>query len=536
MQCSGYQHAFRRFVAMLFLGAFTFGPFVARAVNVSSPVVVASHADLTQGALVNASPDVSISAYPGTGMRYWIATFYRPDSGMFQALFQGDNEHPFTSVAWTKPTCNVNSNGFCVNGSGVAFTQVMTTDTRYLWFAGLYQPQPNDGGMLALIHEEQAGSGNPYRIGLAWSTDSGNTWTYLGRIISTNGTPDLNIQGVAYLVKDGYLYVYYSDADDSGARGLSVARANVNDVVSAARIGGLGASLWHKYYAGDFTEAGLGGRTTVLLPNVITHTQAIHSQYTGKYYLPVTQMAADDPATSTVQNSFVKLYESVDGIGWTSGVTIADESGSSLWKNGGYQYCSVVDPDGRPNGETGAIFNVYCMKDLRANGESDNGLYRWRVDLSGGAGFYRQSKDFSSQQGPYWRYQTGRDSVIYDMTFQSSFWQGSDRWSAIYADALHPAANEIPVLKWIAPRAGTVRIEGTVRDADVTCGNGVSASVVHNGTQIFSADIDNGDTVGRGMDMLRQVAAGDGIFFMVSARGTDFYCDTTRWDPSIGYQ
>lgn len=536
MRFRGFIRFFQRAFAVLAVGSL---PTVAAALpgfEVSSPVIVATPAELTQGQLANSQPDAPLSSYTVSGTRYWIGSQWNYAGKITHSLLQGDAEHPFASVAWTKSTCNLDAaNNYCVDGPGTAFTRLVPADVRSLWFVGLYQPQPSDGSLLAIIHEENAGEMHRHRIGLAWSTDNGNTWTYLGRIISPYGDPDgVNIQGAPYLVKDGFIYVYYTDVGDgtlpSGSNGLAVARANLNDVLAAARAGGTGTNLWHKYYAGGFVELGLGGRSTLLGPYGITHTQAVHSQYTGKYYILLTVMAWSGA------DSFVKLYESADAINWNVSVTLADEPAGGLRPDGGYQYCSIVDPEGRPNSEANDIFNVYCVKDPLSSAAPHVGLYRWRVNLSERPEHYRQSKDFAGQQGPYWWYQTGRDSLIYDMTFQNGFWQGIDRWSAIYADAMHPASNEIPVLKWVAPHAGTVRIEGTVRDADITCGNGVSTSIVHNGTQIFAADIENGDTVGRSIDMIRQVAAGDGIFFMVAPRGTDFYCDTTRWDPSIEYQ
>ncbi|PTR33692.1 hypothetical protein C8J98_103455 [Luteibacter sp. OK325] len=535
MKFKGFTKLLQYSVAVVVIGVATVIPVAVAGTQVSSPVIVATSADLTQGMLANSQPDAPLSSYTVAGTRYWIGSQWNYSGKITQSLMQGDIEHPFTSIAWTKETCNLSAaTGYCIDGPNTAFTKVVPGDVHSLWFVGLYQPQPSDGGLLGIIHEEKVGTSSRNRIGLAWSADNGNTWTYLGRILSAYGDPDGgNIQGAPYLVKDGFLYVYYTDLGDgtlpAGSNGLSVARANLSDVLTAARAGSVGSNLWHKYYVGGFVEPGLGGRSTLLGPYGITHTQAVHSQYTGKYYVLLTVMAWGD------SDSFVKLYESIDAINWTPTVTLADEAASNLRPDGGYQYCSIVDPEGRPNAEAGAYLNVYCVKDPLSATTPHVGVYRWWVDLSGTTQMYRQSTDYSAQQGPYWWYQSGHNSVIYDMTYEG-FWHGTDRWSAIYGDAMHPAADEIPVLKWVAPRAGTIRIEGTVRDADIGCGNGVNTSIVHNGTQIFAADIDNGDTVGRSIDTVRQVAAGDGIFFMVAARGTDYYCDSTRWDPSIRYQ
>ena len=505
---------------------------VRAAIQVASPVIVATRADLENGNRANTRPDASTSSFMIQGQRFWLTSIWGRDTQIEHALTEGDVNHPFATDKWLKSTCKRVSN-FCVDGSGFAFTRVVPQDVQDLWFVGVYQPDPSNQELLGIIHEESVGGTDRQRIGLAWSSDGGNTWAYLGRIVSQYGDPSgSNIQGAPYLIKDDYLYVYYADTGDGSApaAGLGVSRARLVDVLSAARSGSVGVGLWYKYYAGNFTEPSLGGRSTLLGPFGINHTQAIYSSLTGKYYLSLSMMSGDG------QDSFVKLFESTDAIQWSLSAVLADESSGSLRPGGGYQYCSIVDPDGYADGAAKGQFDVYCVKDPLPENIPQVGLYRWRVNLSGFPRYYRQSVDYSANQGPVWWYQSGKDNVIYDMTFDGSFWRGIDRWSAIYNDSMHPAAYETPVLKWVAPRAGRVRIEGTVRDADIACGNGVDVSVVHNGTEIYAASIENGDTVGKSIDTFRDVATGDGLFFMVAAHGTDYYCDGTRWDPSVIYQ
>ncbi|MFC4528142.1 hypothetical protein ISN76_14060 [Dyella halodurans] len=507
--------------------------------NITSPVIVSTHAQMTSGTLVGTQLDAPISTYTWGGSRYWFATAWALSGGLKQSMLAGSLDNPYATVAWTKDTCHRASSNFCINGPYTAFTTIVPSDVVQLWFVNLYQPQPNSGNLLAFIHEEQVGnsggvSGNQEgftRIGLAWSSDGGNNWTYLGRIISPFGdVQPLNIQGAPYIVKDGYFYVYFTDSPtgDSSSLGIGVARASVSDVIAAAQAGNVGTNLWQKYYNGSFSQPGLGGQPSPIAPWGITHTQAVHSSYTGKYYLPLTFMSWGGVDTS------VKLYESTDAVTWTPSLVIADESAASQRPNGGYQYCSAVDRDGSVNGEVGQYFYVYCEKDPLAD-QSNFALYRWEVNLGPSVDAYRQSSDYSSSQGPVWSYQFGGTGPIFDMTWLSPYWVGTDSWARIYPDSMHPGTSQVPVLKWVAPKAGTVFIGGTVRDADPTCGDGVSASLVHNGTQIFSATIANGDTVGQSPNMYLTVAAGDGLFFMVGPNSNN-YCDMTRWDPSINYQ
>ncbi|GLQ45751.1 hypothetical protein GCM10007862_08020 [Dyella lipolytica] len=467
-------------------------------------------------------------------------------------MLQGSLDSPYTAVPWTKDTCHRASNNYCVNGSYTAFTNIVPTDVVDLWFVNVYQTDTTGTNLLGFIHEEQVGNSGGTssnqegltRIGLAWSSDGGNDWTYLGRIISPYGdVQPFNIEGAPFIVKDGYFYVYFTDSVTGVpppanncttgypcviTEGIGVARASVNDVIAAAQAGNVGNNLWQKYYNGSFSQPGLGGQPSPIAPWGITHTQAVHSSYTGLYYLALSSMAWGGVDTT------VKLYESSDGINWSPSYVIADETAATQRPNGGYQYCSLMDPNGATNGEVGQYFYVYCEKDPLAD-QSNFALYRWEVNLGPSIDSYRQSSDYSTTQGPVWSYQYGGNGPLPDMTWQGTYWVGTDSWARIYQDAMHPGTAEIPVLKWVAPKAGTVFIGGTVRKADPTCGNGVNASLVHNGTQIFSASIAYADTVGQSPNMYLNVAAGDGLFFMVSPNSNN-YCDMTRWDPSITYQ
>jgi hypothetical protein len=492
---------------------------------------------MTSGTLAGSQLDAPLATYLSSGTRYWLATSWALSGGLKQSLIRGDLDKPYSAIGWTKDTCHRNSNNYCVNGYYTAFTTIVPTDVVNLWFLGVYQTDATGANLLAFIHEEGVGNTGGTasnregltRIGLAWSSDFGNNWTYLGRIISPYGDPQpFNIQGAPYLVKDGYFYVYFTDS-----AGIGIARARIADVIAAAQVGNVGNGIWQKYYNGSFSQPALGGQSSPIAPWGITHTQAVHSSYTGKYYLALTFMAWPD-ANGNPINTSVKLYESADAINWSPSFVVADEPGVSQRPNGGYQYCTLADPNGGLNGEVGQYFDIFCEKDALSD-QSNFALYRWKVNLGPSIDSYRQSADFLSSQGPIWFYQYGGTGVLPDMSWQGSYWVGTDPWTRIYPDSLHPGAGQVPVLKWVAPKAGTVFIGGTMRKADPTCGDGVSASLVHNGTQIFSANIAYNDTVGQSPNLYQTVAAGDGLFFMVSSNGNN-YCDSTRWDPSITYQ
>jgi hypothetical protein len=565
--------------------------------RILSPTIVASHQQMLSGTqLSNTQMDAPMSTYTVLGHRYWMtAQWRRIAGGITHSVHEGDFGRPYQTTLWTKETCNRNAQNYCVNGPGTVFTSIAAsaTDVVDLWIVSLYQPQPvDDGELLAFVHEERVGgTGGPNaaaegdnaegktRIGLAWSADHGNTWTYLGRIISPRGDPKKhNIQGAPYVVKDGYFYIYFTDAltNASGQKTgelIATARAPVASVLAAARAGNTGNNLWQKYSSqngdafstpsgGSFSSPGLGGSAGGNGLWGITHTQAAYSTYTQKYYLPLTFLSW--PSNGQTINSSVKIYESDDAVNWNPSpkFVVADEPGATLRETGGYQYCSIVDTAGGVNATVGQRFYIYCMKDpiiekkfggqepaeSGAYGPKNFGIYRWEVNLGPAVDTYRQSVDYTSQENARWKYMWGTGAALEHMHWLNGYWQLPGTYAAIYSDSFHPGVSEMPALTWVAPKQGTVRIEGTLRSANpqITelafpwCGDGVGFSVIHNSSPIFSTSVGPADTVGKSIEspsdqpITANVSAGDGIFFII-APGANNYCDMMRLDPSITY-
>src|SRR6185369_6927400 len=520
----------------------------ADALTVRSPVISSTNAQLTQGSLAGTQGDAAGSVYPGGAN--WLYTHWDYANGdLRHVLTSGSLNAPYADIAWSKTTCVRDAGNFCIDFTGTsgapAFTSFAAglTDVVNLWFVDTYWPSPGvTSEVLAFVHEENVDnsggvSGNlqgKTRIGLAWSNDGGDTWKYLGRIISAFGDPQpFNIQGAPYLVKDGYFQVYYYDRNISGAQGIGVSRASVASVIDAARTGNVGTALWSKYFNGGWTEPSLGGQAS--LPTTmqgVIHTQTIRSSYTGKFYMPLTSMAWPNGVGGHF-NASVKLYESADGLSWSPSAVLVDEVASTQLLQGGYMCCSLVDLDGTANHEAGQKFYVYCHKHSTGTFQDNYAQYQWAVDLGPSTDFFRQSKDFSSTQGPSWYYLYG--TGLSDMTWNAlGYWQGADTWDRIYGLSMHPSVADSPVLKWVAPKSGTVLVSGTVRDADPACGDGITTQLLHGSTPIFSATIANGDTVGKSHNLTRTVAAGDTLLFKVGPN-SDNFCDMTFWDPSIVY-
>ena len=228
------------------------------------------------------------------------------------------------------------------------------------------------------------------RLGLAWSEDGGDTWRYLGHIITPHSDPDgrnsMNVHGAPYLVRDGYLYVYYVDhycassetTCDCGQGGCrprkAVARAPLSGVIADAKSGRVGT--WRKYYRGSYNQPGHGGRLTPLPVTGILHTDAAYSAHTGKYYL-----SASFRSDQYGNDGYIKLYESRDLVSWSEVHRVHFEPSSAATELPyGYQYVTITNVDGSDNGRVGRWFYVYSF--FRDSGQENSAVgHRWLVDL-----------------------------------------------------------------------------------------------------------------------------------------------------------
>src|SRR4029453_6428867 len=94
-----------------------------------------------------------------------------------------------------------------------------------LWLYGVFKIDSTH--LLGVVHREKngGGSGPPSSMGLAYSSDTGDSWTYLGDILQPQ-EPNVIVWNGPYLIVVPYFYVYFSDyaAGDRGNPRTSVAR------------------------------------------------------------------------------------------------------------------------------------------------------------------------------------------------------------------------------------------------------------------------------------------------------------------------
>jgi hypothetical protein len=340
------------------------------------------------------------------------------------------------------------------------------------------------------------------------------------------------------------MMIYYKDVCSGGGDG--VARAKLSDVIAAAKAGHV--TSWSKYYNGAWNSSGIGGQCSSMnIEYGIDHTDAAYSTYTGKYYLVLTHQ--NDGGADT----WVRLYESTDGLNWTRAATIADQPASSV--DIGYQYVTIVDASGSDNGVVGQKFYVYSAKDPVGFNNTAT-VYRWLVDLNGTdspsltQSSFTASSDYtsSSDAAGAWSYFYNTGTALLPMKWEVApwdanlfVWTGGETYALIGKGWMHPGASEDVLLIWTAPRSGTVNVNGKVAKGEISCGDGVVATVSHGLTQqwqsnvLWQKTIAFNDNIGSSFALTVPVSTGDTIYFTLNKGASTNDCDATNFDPTITY-
>ena len=160
-----------------------------------------------------------------------------------------------------------------------------------LWLLNIYRT--SEGNLLGVVHielhpgEPAVNHGEEYALGLVYSTDGGDRWTYCGEIVRPQQAHG-NIGGAPLLVVGDFLHVYFNDHGSAGRR-AAVARAPVAEVLDAARR--FAVTPWRKYCDGAWEEDGRTGLGSAVLPQpdhgaghpVDLHADSAWNRALGKY-------------------------------------------------------------------------------------------------------------------------------------------------------------------------------------------------------------------------------------------------------------
>ncbi len=222
--------------------------------------------------------------------------------------FHGPLDDPLQTQDWAK----TNTELFDYNGKA-------NPDKDYIWLVNIYKR--DNGDLLGFCHIEKTvgglGTDAEFAIGLIYSTNDGDYWTYCGEIIRPQ-KDTYNIGGVPYLVVGDSFFVYFNELpiNSMDDRRISVARADVNDVLNAAAAGQV--ISWQKYNDGAWTQSGLFGLGSNIIPNwpwFDVHSDAAYNTAIEMYMLTV--------QTGTLGQ--LLLYTSRDGVNWGNKI-IVDET------------------------------------------------------------------------------------------------------------------------------------------------------------------------------------------------------------------
>ena len=259
----------------------------------------------------------------------------------------GTLENPFTSVEWSKYVPDLwNKNGHPNQG---------------LWIMSMYKISKDE--LLAFVHTEscydltkECMEGEKlFTVGLGYSKDNGESWTFLGDIVRPykydRATKRPNIGGVGYVVVGDEFQIFFQEFDDNDKRQASTARANMKQVIDAARKGK--SFEWKKLKNGKFTEPGLTAISDDMLSNhkfdVNMHCKATFAPSIGKYLLLAWSSYNGNPE--------LYIFASSDALNWELAETISDHNskGSIMYPFFG----SLYSDDGH---EVGNEFKIYWGK------------------------------------------------------------------------------------------------------------------------------------------------------------------------------
>ncbi|MDO8951289.1 MAG: hypothetical protein Q7U86_01630 [Draconibacterium sp.] len=266
------------------------------------------------------------------------------------ARSSGTLENPFASLEWSKYVTELwDKNGHPNQG---------------LWIMSMYKISNNE--LLAFVHTESCYDlSRPceegeklFTVGLGYSKDNGESWTFLGDILRPYKydrpvkTP--NVGGVGYVIAGDEFQIFFQEFNDEGKRQAGTARANMKQVIDAARKGK--SFEWKKLKNGQFTVPGLTALSDDMLSNhefdVNMHCKATYAPSIDKYLLL---------AWSTYDgNPVLYLFASSDAINWELAETITDHNTKSriMYPFFGSLYSDDVH-------EVGNEFNIYWGRNHR---------------------------------------------------------------------------------------------------------------------------------------------------------------------------
>ena len=335
---------------------------------VLSPCIAAAANNVTLGPIELVYTDASLPA----AMPFWdgpLATLRRDATTFYSwhtlqtttTKWLGTPAAPFQTLVWSREA------GTLWNMRGIPGTP---------WLYGVYEVSPG-GPLLGWVHIEHGAGPNAFGIG--YSTNGGDSWTYLGDVVRAQYAAGLTM-GQPVMVVGQYFYAYMCEFPQPGPpivpQHTMVARALIADVVAAAA--NTQTTPWKKYNNGTWTEDGITGLGSNIIPDAALPDgwgfqiagDGAYSTALGKYLLLV-----DDYNTGNLW-----LYTSTDGVTWGE-KTFVDSAGV----NNTTMFSTIVDLSGASNDmhTVGSDFWIIWPRKRWRTDYTYDETYRRRVTIGG---------------------------------------------------------------------------------------------------------------------------------------------------------
>jgi hypothetical protein len=281
------------------------------------------------------------------GLNNWV-------DGSLGVVYNGNGTYDFYGANGTKPvrTTGTLSDPTNTKKKSVKIANLPKKTFNYVSGGPIYTDSAT-GTRLMIYHAEKHGKSSKdfYSVlGLAVATDStGLNFRDLGTIIEPNvpvgqNAYSMDVGGGSFAVMNDQLHVYYRDFTlGGGSSELAVARAPVSQILENA-LAGVGTQFT-KYYNGNWSEAGIGGRASALeVGNPNNNWSSVsYNDYLNQLVMVTADWAGGQPD--------LYLATSSDGINFSQRQALALDPGEQF-------YPTIVGTGADPT-RSGQSFYVY---------------------------------------------------------------------------------------------------------------------------------------------------------------------------------
>ncbi len=154
------------------------------------------------------------------------------------------------------------------------------------------------------------------------------------------------------------------------------------------------------------------------------------------------------------------------------------------------------------------------------------------VNRDGGAFVANSQADFSHRQGDAgWEYLEDAGAGLRPLVWDplDGRWRGARPFSILGPAYAHPDGGAV-LLKWNAPADATIEVRASVKDLDLSCGDGALARLLINSTEAWSCNLPGDvEEACPPATLSLAVRAGDALTLRIEQKANN-YCDSTGYE------